>query len=154
LAIAIAIFAALGILTELQIRNWRDGETLFRHAIEVNPDSWLSRSNLANVIMDRSPDEAIAQCRSAIQSQPDFTPAWGNLGSALIIKGDKPAAVLAFAKAYQLDSLTPPFAANYARALADTGHYSESAKIYRQILMRDPASPQARAGLERALSGH
>jgi protein O-mannosyl-transferase len=152
LGISIVVISGCVMLTEFQIRNWRDGETLFRHAIEVNPDSWMSRSNLANVIMDRSPDEAITQCQLAVQVQPDFTPAWGNLGSALEIKGDRVAAVQAFARAYQLDPITPPFAANYARSLADTGDYPESARIYRQILNRDPESADAKAGLDRVSS--
>jgi protein O-mannosyl-transferase len=153
-ALVIAVFASCVILTELQVRTWRNGETLFRHAIQINPQSWMSRSNLAIVIMDRSPDEAIAQCQAAIEREPTFTPAWGNLGSALMLKGNKMHALGAFAQAYKLDPINPPFPSNYARALADTGHYSESARIYRQILDRDPSSTDAKAGLERVTAAH
>lgn len=147
IGIGMPIFVACTFLTERQIATWRDGERLFRHAIEVNPNSWMARTNLATMVMDRSPDEAITLCAGALNAKPDDPSALNNLGSALMQKGDAASAVNAFGQAHAVLPGTPVFAANYARALAMTGRREEAAAVYRRMLDRDPNDTVARAGL-------
>ncbi len=121
LGIGASVFVVvLGVLTMQQIKVWQNGETLFRHALAINPRSWTSWSNYANVIADRSPDEAIDACRKAIAIKPDYASAYNNLGSLLMSRGDRTAAIEAFAAAHQYDPVDPTFAANHARAQAES----------------------------------
>jgi hypothetical protein len=117
--LAVVVLVGWAALSEVQIQTWRNGGTLFRHAIEVNPGSWMARINLGNIVTDRSPDEGIRLCREALELHPDSPIAYNNLGSALMMKGDRAAAVEAFAAAHRLDPAAPLYAANYARALAE-----------------------------------
>src|SRR5207302_2028079 len=116
--------------TERQIAVWRNGETLFRRAVWINPRSWMAWSNLANAIADTSGDEAIDACRRSIALKPDYAYAYNNLGSILMDRGELAEALSAFATAYQLAPQDVTLVGNYARALADNGRYAESGGIY------------------------
>jgi hypothetical protein len=112
------ILAALAmiVLTQKQIAVWRNGETLFRHALAVNPNSWMSDNNLAVSIGDRSPDEAIELAHRAIQLRPDLPDAWNTLGSLLMQKGDHLTAIDAFRHAHDITPGNMIFAANLSHA--------------------------------------
>jgi tetratricopeptide (TPR) repeat protein len=104
------------VLTQKQIAVWRNGETLFRHALAVNPNSWMSDNNLAVSIGDRSPDEAIELAHRAIQLRPDLPDAWNTLGSLLMQKGDHLTAIDAFSHAHDITPGNMIFAANLSHA--------------------------------------
>jgi protein O-mannosyl-transferase len=90
------------VLTEAQIGVWRDGETLFRHAILVNPQGWMPRTNLGLVLANRSPDEAIFQSRKAVELSPQNWIARDNL-SALLFARDPDQAIAQCRAALQLN---------------------------------------------------
>jgi hypothetical protein len=82
IVVGAALLACL-VATELQIRVWWDGQTLFRHAIAVNPRSWMSRSNLGMILQESDPDEAVAQCRMAVELNPKGWIPHNNLAAVL-----------------------------------------------------------------------
>src|SRR5262249_16395887 len=66
LAIAGAIAVILGILTLEQTRIWRNSETLWRHAVAVDPSSPIAHNNLGEALLSRSAlDEADEQFQEA-----------------------------------------------------------------------------------------
>jgi tetratricopeptide (TPR) repeat protein len=113
--VAIVLLACI-VVSESQIRFWRNGETLFRHAIAVNPNSWMSWSNLANILADRAPAEAIYDCQQALRINPGDANSWNTLGSILMSQGDSPGAVEAFSRACALAPDNGLYAGNYRRA--------------------------------------
>ena len=119
-AIVIGAIAVLIVRTEMQIRFWRNGEMLFHHAIAVNPNSWMSWSNLADILADREPAEAIFDCQQALRINPGDANSWNTLGSILMSQGDPPGAVAAFARACSLAPDNPMYADNYRRAAASS----------------------------------
>jgi hypothetical protein len=116
-ATVVAMLLVCIVLTEVQIRIWRNGETLFRNAIAVNPRSWMSYANLANIVADRAPNEAIEYCHRALAIEPDDAGSWNNLGSALMNEGESAAALDAFAHAHRLAPDNSVFSDNYQRAV-------------------------------------
>jgi len=112
------IFAMLIVRTETQIRVWRNGVTLFSHAVVVNPNSWMSWSNLGNALAPTRPQEAIEACERAAEINPDDANNWNSLGSILMSQGERSAAVDAFARAWKLAPENPMYSANYRRAAA------------------------------------
>lgn len=46
--VAMLAIALLTVQTIRQVRTWHDDLTLFSHALEINPDSFMARNNLAN----------------------------------------------------------------------------------------------------------
>ncbi len=95
-AMSIVIFGILMsgwiVATEFQIRTWRDGDALFRHALTVNPNSWMSESNLAMIVRNRDPQESIRLSRHAVKVHADAWVAHNNL-AVLLVQQDPDEAV-------------------------------------------------------------
>jgi hypothetical protein len=106
---------ALVVQTETQIAFWKNGETLFRHALLVNPNSWMSDINLAGVLADRSPDQALRLCQRAIELRPDRADPWNTIGTIRQAQGDRDGAIQAFTKAHELAPANLLFQENLAR---------------------------------------
>jgi hypothetical protein len=81
--LAVLVCAACIFATERQIRTWRDGESLFRHAIEV-ADSDTARWNLGTALEreNRLP-EAAEQYQLAIGINPNRPELYNNLANVL-----------------------------------------------------------------------
>ena len=81
----VAVLGVLGLVGLLfsstrQLRTWRNSETLFRHAIQANPNNALAWDHLGVelAVRGRLP-EAISCFRDAIASNPNYLNAHGNL---------------------------------------------------------------------------
>jgi protein O-mannosyl-transferase len=87
-ALAVATCAICVFLTSLQIRYWRDSISLYQHAIEVVPDSYEARFNLAAVLEARGDTPgAIAQLQETVRIRPAYVPARAELGQLLAAQG-------------------------------------------------------------------
>jgi len=115
--LAVAILIALAVVTEIQISYWHDSEKFCRHNLAVNPDSWWMENNLAIVIANKSPDEALSLARSAVQLNNQSAACWNTLGTLLMVHGDRADGADAFRRATELDPNDPEFARNLKRAL-------------------------------------
>jgi tetratricopeptide (TPR) repeat protein len=74
-ALAAVVIASLGGLTTLQIRVWRDSETLWRHAVAFDPESAFAHFNLGLTLRDAGrPDEARAEYERALALLPERLP--------------------------------------------------------------------------------
>lgn len=63
---ALAILAALGMLTYRQIGYWHDSETLWRHALAVTEKNYTAHDSLARVLANENrTDDAIAEYKAA-----------------------------------------------------------------------------------------
>jgi tetratricopeptide (TPR) repeat protein len=70
--VASVLIVACAVLTWQQVRYWKNGETMLRHAIEVTPDNYRAHSNLGQRLIDRGkPAEARAELLRALKIKPD-----------------------------------------------------------------------------------
>ena len=71
-------------LTEHQLRFWRDSETLFRHALAVTRDNDIAHANLGVALEQQGKlDEALAEYRAAAKLAPGRYQTHNNLGNLL-----------------------------------------------------------------------
>ncbi len=83
---AVVFFASLSLA---QVRHWKNAETLFRHAVAVNPNDVLSLTSLALALGEQGRlDEAITVSEKALAIEPSYAEALNNLGTLLAKKGD------------------------------------------------------------------
>jgi hypothetical protein len=76
--------AVLAIRSDLQTLHWHDTQTLFEHALAVNPDSDAADNQLAQIALDQNhPEEAERLALNSIHSQPNQGDAYDVLGNAL-----------------------------------------------------------------------
>jgi Flp pilus assembly protein TadD len=87
---AIAAAAACAVLTWNQVQVWKNGATLFAHAIAVTDDNFVAHDNLG-VELDRAgrPEEALAQYREAIRIRPGDRNGEENYAQANFAAGER-----------------------------------------------------------------
>jgi protein O-mannosyl-transferase len=80
----VGVIALLGVLSFRQGAVWKDDFSLNRHAVEVNPNSFLGYNNLGNAYhRQRQSLLASDMFRCAIAVKPDFPIAHSNLAATL-----------------------------------------------------------------------
>jgi protein O-mannosyl-transferase len=89
LGVSIAWLLALAVMSSLQTQAWSDDETLWRHAVESQPECSICLVNLGAALLRRdATGPAIASLERALEIRPDRVKAHLNLGVAFSRLGD------------------------------------------------------------------
>jgi tetratricopeptide (TPR) repeat protein len=133
---ASAAIILLAWCAHIQASYWRNGDSLWRHAIAVTSENFIAHDGLGQFLLDHGRlDEAIDQFQVALNIDPRYPMARTNLGIALTKKG-------------RLDEAI----AHLQTVLKD---YPNDAKAHHNLgiaLARKGDSPSAIAAFEKALS--
>lgn len=123
--------------------------TLFR-SLRGKP---VAASNEAGISAWQRGDLAGAEreFRAAIAAQPDYAPAYGNLGMVVWEQRRLDEGLTTLRKAVELDSEHIGVRINLANALAIGNAHAEAIHHYREVLRRRPGHPQATANLLKPL---
>jgi tetratricopeptide (TPR) repeat protein len=109
-ASAAAICVIFTVLTWIQIRYWKNSESLFQHAVDVTGRNYLAQHNLGNALLD-SPGrllEAVDHLQAALGIQPDSVEAHTDLGNAWSKMPDRlPDAVSEYEEALRIAPSSP-----------------------------------------------
>ncbi|MEO6005858.1 MAG: tetratricopeptide repeat protein [Opitutus sp.] len=118
----LALVVGLVVITRQQARTYRDGETLYRATLALNPDSWMAHNNLA-VQLASAPagvEEALLHYREALRLKPDSAEAHNNFGNTLAgWTGQRGQAIDHFQAALRINPRFSEAHLNLANALAD-----------------------------------
>ena len=102
--LTVAFASVLSVLTWRQIGYWKNGITLFSHAVEVTDKNWLAHHNLGVALMNKHRNrEALYHLQEALRIKPDYAYAYLNLGKLLGNMGDMKGAVRALNSAINID---------------------------------------------------
>ncbi len=143
IGVAAVLAAGLCVLTWTQQAYWRDGFSLFSHAIAVRPDNFPARVQLAVVhLIAGSPAAAEEQLRLALAIEPGSAQAWSNLGSALRMQGKEDEAAESFRRALTLEPGAYAPALNLAALLGGSGEVDEAIPILERIVTSREESGQ------------
>src|SRR6185295_18811581 len=90
IVVAIGVAIGCGILSWRQIPVWKDGLTLFTHALAVTQDNFVAHDNLG-VELDRRgrAEEALAHYRETLRIKPGDRVGESNLWQASFAKGER-----------------------------------------------------------------
>lgn len=135
---------------------WRDSATLWRWAVDVDPDCSVCHGKLGESDMS-GPDsarQAEQSFRRAIAGRPDLPDAYFNLGSALVIQG----------RYEEAEEPLRRYAAQAPKGAIDAGRlglrylhdarYGAAIPFLRTALGQHPDAAALRASLVAALQGH
>ncbi|MEN6319918.1 MAG: tetratricopeptide repeat protein [Syntrophaceae bacterium] len=78
------IVVLLMMTTYVQAKTWDSGIKLYNHALDVNPNSYWARNNLANSIVKDDLIGAIMLYQEAITINPEYPKALGNLAVTIL----------------------------------------------------------------------
>ena len=140
-AAALVLVACL-LLTENQLRYWRDNESLFRHALAVTQDNDIAHVNLA-FALDRQGrfDEALAEYREALRLQPRSYEIHNSFGDLLGKMGRPDEALAEYREAIRLKPKIPFLHNNLGTGLARLGRFDEAMNAFTNAARLGPGSP-------------
>lgn len=126
-AVAAVWVLALGTLTWYQIQVWRDTESLWRYAVESDPECSICQNNLGYFFYRQKLFALAAEKSSlALALRPDRVAFHGNLGLVLQNMGNSEAAMYHLNVALARYPDDPGVLANMAIALMNQQRYSEA----------------------------
>lgn len=131
---AILILPVLGGTTWVQTYAWRDPETLWRWAVDMDPTCSLCHGNLGAAISSGPTgkvrlDEAEGHLRRAIALRPDSPIPYFNLGNLLLVRKQYPDAELAFRRYGDLSPSSPQGLARLGLLAILRGDYAEAVSL-------------------------
>lgn len=159
-AVVIAMAGALGMLgfvTWQTTSYWKDGQTLFRRAVDVTPDNYVMMTDLGVCLIGREkPDEGLVWLEKARAVKPGYPYVLDGIGMAMYRKGRylDAAAWAAQALAAKPDMEQAHF--NMGMALTQLGQLEEADAHFEKALDIRPDWPQAMSCLGQNLAnlGH
>jgi len=150
-----AVCAALAVACVIQIRYWRNTETLFRHALDVTRRNYLAEHNLGSYLL-RFPErqaEAAAHLEASLTLDPNNAGTHSDLGIALSNMPNRlPDAIAQYRIALHLNPNSAILHNNLGTALEKTGRMTEAIAQYEVALRIDPNYADVRKNLASALT--
>jgi len=147
------LLPTLGVITNWQVRYWRDDITLYRHAAEAVRNNWWAHLALGGVLLSENKlDEASVNFTQVLQIEPDSPKALSGLGIILFKRGDFNDAETYFTKALEL---SPDFAEaqnNLGYILMNQGKFDDAAAHFEQALRVKPDFAEAHFNLSMIFS--
>ena len=149
-ALAVTAFA---VATAVQVRYWRDTETLFQRALAVTIGNHVAHVNLGEeLIRQKRYDDATAHLMTALRLAPGAAFAHAALGDIHLEYGNFVQAEHHFRRALNRRDHQPLWRAGLAQALFGLGRIPESIEQYRSALELEPGVALLHANLGLALS--
>jgi Tfp pilus assembly protein PilF len=151
-ACAALVIGALVPVARAQVSYWRNSESLWTHAIAVNPRDGLAEFSLGDFFLahDRA-EEAVSHLNKAVSILPNYAPAHFQLAVALGNEGNVDAAISEYRKVLSLGSDTLAVRYNLANVLLQQGEVDEAISHYNAALKIQPDYADAETNLANAL---
>jgi len=127
------------VLTWAQVGHWKNGITLFEHAISVNeyqtPNFVFAYNNLGHALVSQKRfEEAVTQYQRAIKINPDYSKAYNNLGHVLNELKRYDEAIEQFQQAISIEAKYAEVYNNQGNALKRKGKLKESKAYFEEAV--------------------
>ncbi|HWR98908.1 MAG TPA: tetratricopeptide repeat protein [Candidatus Methanoperedens sp.] len=143
---------ACGFLSARQLSYWQDNRTLYQHAVDVAPGSWMMHANLAAELLNAGEVEnAALQMREVVRLKPQVAAAHNNLASVLERQGHAEEAAREYAETLRWDSLHPTADGRLGAVLLRLGRSQEALPHLERAVRIRPTDVEARISLGLAL---
>lgn len=141
------VLAWYGGLSLVELPHWKDKYTIYERALAVGADHYVTHNNYGRLLNDRRDfTKAEKHLRRALEMQPDFPFALGNLGNQALALGRYEEALGLFRRSLELAPRSR-FAKNdlygIGLSLAQLGRLGEAEASYRKALELDPGYAMA-----------
>ena len=151
--LAVPACAACAVVSLLQVGYWEDGVKLFQRAVDVTPDNYIARFNLAHDLRESGDvTGAIRQLEEAVRIEPDSGIAHDELGQLL---GKQGRIEEALPELRQAEIDLPDNAALHYRIgvlLANGGHHEQAVEELTRAARLDPGNADFRGSLAVSLA--
>ncbi|MCC6407074.1 MAG: tetratricopeptide repeat protein [Planctomycetes bacterium] len=152
-SVGAGVSIALGVVTWMQTAHWRDNDSLYRRAIDVDERSWLAWNNLGNQRLGRGELEPALRCfEEAVRIFPRYAAAYYNLGNVRLQRMERDEAVAAYRRSLELDDSNLDAWNNLGVAFLNLGRYPEAVAQFESALELEPRHADSLENLALAYS--
>jgi hypothetical protein len=157
-AAALVTIAGLGFASWTYAEVWRDSETLWRWAVEIDPACSVCHGKLGESVLGgprgaERAAEAEDPLRRAITLRPDLPDAYFNLGTALVLQGRYAEAEVPLRAFMERAPHSASGPERLGLVYLLEGRHEAAIPPLRDALNRNPNAPGLRGYLEQALEG-
>ena len=151
--VAAAVLVACTYVTTLQVRYWRDSESLLRHSVTVTGGGAMAYSNLGLALIEQGRrEEALACFSKAISLDPQAEAGYDNFGITLYAQGHRDESIPYFVKALQINPRNGAAHNNLGLALLERGQVDEAITHFSEALRINPENAVALNSLGMAMA--
>ncbi len=150
---AAAALAACAAGTMAQVKYWRNSETLFQHALAIDPNNYFAHSCYGCYLRDRGQLEAARQeCQRAVEINPDYLMGYTFLSGVLELQGRKDEAIAALRECLKIRPDFSDMSCALAKLLFEKKLYAEAESELAAGLKFDADDPNLHLFLGHALA--
>jgi len=125
--IAATVLLACGTVTARQLTSWRNTASLASHAAAVTTGNYMAHAQLAATLTEAGKyDEALMQCRRALELRPNFVEALNTLAAIHVRQTNYAAAIAGFQEAIRCDPTFPDAHHGLADVYFKSGNFAEA----------------------------
>ncbi len=151
-AVAIVVAITLGALTWQQSEVWRNSESLWQQVLDVDPNSSIAHSSMANVRYKQNRvEEGVEHSQRAVAINPNYAEGYNGLGVGLEREGHGADAIAAYERALSLQPAFDEAATNLGVSLAQQGDVNAAIEHYQRALAINPDNGNAHVNWGNAL---
>ncbi len=130
------------ILTQMQVRHWRNSISLFEYALSVTEDNAITENSYACALFnDGRLDEAEKHFGNALRIDPEYDPPLPHLARIYLKEGRYNEAVSIYEELIKRNYKTAELYYNLAMALGKQEKYNDSIKYFNNSLELNPSDP-------------
>ena len=145
---ALSILVLLAVLSHNQTGYWRNSITLFKHAIKVTDDNYLSHYALGFAYEQKgAKDNAIHHYRASLQINPNEVDAHYNLAILLVSEGQIDAAIRHYENVLRIEPDDAQAHNNLGNIFFRQGDLDQAQKHYREAIRIAPDYAKAHNNL-------
>ncbi len=146
--LAAVALLALVLVSWQQIGYWRDGVSLFTHALQVTSNNGVAHNSLGAAYMTNGDlDAAAHEFQEALGLNPNFYDARNNLGLAFERKGDLDTAIAAYRTAVAINPDSLAAHLTLGVALGKQGKLNEAVEELREAIAKTQYHQSAKSSL-------
>ena len=124
----------MGIVCEL-MGNRKKAEKFYRNSIKIDNSYHIAHFRLAILLLgDKKENEALSELKLVIRYNPEFSPAYNEMGLIALENGEYAKALEHLKKAVSMDSTFAIAYYNIGGVLENMGEFSEAAQAYTNYL--------------------
>lgn len=132
----------VSVLCWFQVGCWKDGFTVFSHALEVTRDNHVAHVNLGNILVQqRKSDLGISHYRQALRIRENYSDAYYNLGLTYSMNDKIDESIDNFYKSLSIRRNCPKTCYHLGKALSKKGELDRAIFYYREALKYNSSPP-------------
>jgi len=145
------ILVALSWSTFFQLNFWKNGVTLFEHAISVTNNNYQAENNLGTAYGSKNLDKAIFHYKAALKINPGYATALYNLGTIFEKKGQLDESIRYYLKALKVKPKYFDALNNIGIVFYHKGEYDKAVSYFKRALKIESNKTGARLNLANVL---